>query len=45
MTTSLKAKHENSLINSSFNVKLLKEKKAEPNMRVDNVTFAIIQNN
>jgi len=34
-------------IHSSLNVKLLKniEKKVEPNMRVDNVTFAIIQNN
>jgi hypothetical protein len=43
----LKAKHENSLINSSLNVKLLKkiEKKVELSVRVDNVASVIIQNN
>jgi hypothetical protein len=40
----LEGKNENSLINSSFNVKLLKkiEKKVEPSMRVNVVAFVII---
>jgi hypothetical protein len=44
MTKNLKEKHDNSFINSSFNVKLLKniEKKVEPSMKVDVVAFAII---
>jgi hypothetical protein len=43
----LKVKHENTLINSSLNVKLLKkiEKKVEPSVRVNNVASVIIQNN